>query len=221
MSDVRRVLFDLDDTLYTNSSGLFREVGRRIETWTAQALGLSMEDAKALRRHYYTAYGTTMAGLVREHPEVDIDVYLDYVHDVDVAHYLAPNPALKAMLADLRVRKVIFTNSIRDWAERVTRQLGIREHFEAIYDVRTTDYRSKPDPHTYERVLAELDVPGEACVMLDDQPAYLRGAQAYGMRTILVSPDGEAEDGVDYAVSDGLAAAPILKQLVADGHGRE
>lgn len=217
MSDVRIVLFDLDDTLYTNSSGLFREVGQRIESWTARALELALEDAKALRHRYYTTYGTTMAGLVKEHPEVDVDVYLDYVHDVDVTRYLDPNPNLEAMLAALAVRKVIFTNSITDWAERVTRQLGIREHFEAIYDVRSTDYRSKPDPHAYERVLAALDVPGEACVMLDDQPAYLRGARAYGIRTILVSPDGEAEDGVDYAVTEILEAEPILKQLLANG----
>lgn len=217
MSDVRLVLFDLDDTLYTNSSGLFREVGQRIEAWTAQALGLTLEDAQALRSTYYATYGTTMAGLVREHPEVDVDVYLDYVHDVDVTAYLTPNPALDAMLADLDVRKVIFTNSIADWADRVTRQLGVREHFEAIYDVRSTGYRSKPDPHTYAHVLAALDVPGEACVMLDDQPAYLRGASRYGIRTILVSRDGEAEAGVDYVVPDILAAAPILKRLVADG----
>ncbi len=217
MSDVRLVLFDLDDTLYTNSSGLFDEVGQRIEAWTAQALGLTLEEARALRSTYYTTYGTTMAGLIREHPEVDVDVYLDYVHDLDVAAYLAPNPALDAMLADLDVRKVIFTNSIADWAERVTRQLGIREHFEVIYDVRSVDYRSKPDPHAYERVLASLDVSGEVCVMLDDQPTYLRGARACGIRTILVGPKGDAGDGVDYAVGDILEAAPILKRLLADG----
>jgi putative hydrolase of the HAD superfamily len=221
VNDVRIVLFDLDDTLYTNSSGLFREVGQRIESWTAQTLGLTLEDAKALRSTYYTRYGTTMAGLVKEHPDVDVDIYLDYVHDVDVAQYLAPNPALQAMLAALTVRKAIFTNSIKDWAERVTRQLGVREHFEAIYDVRATDYRSKPDPHTYERVLAALDVPGDACVMLDDQPAYLRGAHRYGIRTILVSPEDETGDGVDYAVAGILEAEPILKRLLADGGERE
>jgi putative hydrolase of the HAD superfamily len=217
VSDVRIVLFDLDDTLYTNSSGLFREVGQRIESWTARALGLSLEDAKALRRRYYTTYGTTMAGLVKEHPEVDVDVYLDYVHDVDVTRYLEPNPALAAMLDAITVRKAIFTNSITDWAERVTRQLGIRKHFEAIYDVRATDYRSKPDPHAYERVLAALDVPGVACVMLDDQPAYLRGARAYGIRTILVSEDGEDGDGVDYVVTEILKAEPILQRLLSNG----
>ena len=88
---VRHLLFDLDDTLYTDSSGLFIEVGDRIRRWTAEALGVSLEEAQDLRREYYKAYGTTMAGLLRHHPEVDIDAYLEYVHDVDVSRYLAIN----------------------------------------------------------------------------------------------------------------------------------
>ena len=217
MSDVRIVFFDLDDTLYTNSSGLFVEVGQRIESWTAQALGISLEEARALRHRYYMTYGTTMAGLLREHPHVDIDSYLTYVHDVDVSQYLEPHPELQAMLASLAARKAVFTNSIADWAERVTRRLGVREYFEAIYDVRAVDYRSKPDPHAYRQVLETVSLPGEACVMLDDQPAYLRGASAHGMRTILVRADGQPGEGVDYAVPTVVEAEPVLRRLLANG----
>lgn len=217
MTEIHYLLFDLDDTLYTNASGLFQEVGERIEHWTAETLGIGLKEAQKLRRVYYKTYGTTMAGLVQEHPEVDIDGYLDYVHDVDVSQYLQPRPELAAMLASLPVPKAVFTNSITDWAERVTRQLGIRECFEHIFDVRTVDYRSKPDPYAYAWVLQTLDRAGPACAMLDDQVSYLEGAAKVGMTTILVREGSKVVDGIDYAVDDIMAAEPVLKRLLLLG----
>lgn len=211
---IRYVLFDLDNTLYTDASGLFAEVGRRIEAWVSRALAISRLEARELRRAYYAAHGTTMRGLLRHHPDVDVDDYLDYVHDIDVATYLQPNPALAAMLERLTHPKVIFTNGIRDWAERVTARLGVRPHFEDIIDVRAVDYQSKPAPHAYARALELLGVPGMACVLLDDQPSYLHGAAQAGMRTILVRPGGQASDGVDYAVDSVLDAEPVLRELL-------
>lgn len=212
---IEYLLFDLDDTLYTNGTGLFVEVGQRIVDWTAQALDISEAAAQELRRRYYTTYGTTMAGLLKEHPHVDIDDYLDYVHDLDVTRYLAPNPALAAMLDRLPCPKSVFTNSITGWAERITRRLGVRDHFEHIFDVRSFGYRSKPDPHAYAHVLTTLDLPGEACVMLDDGVPYLRGAKAAGITTIQVREGAERTNGVDYAVDTVLDAEPVLQALLA------
>jgi putative hydrolase of the HAD superfamily len=212
---IRYLLFDLDDTLYTNRSGLFVEVGQRIEHWTAQALDISREDAQRLRRRYYEAYGTTMAGLLNEYPGVDIDAYLDYVHDLDITPYLDPNPALEAMLARLPRPKSVFTNSIASWAERVTQRLGIRDHFDHVFDVRAVGYKSKPNPQAYDHVLRTLGLPGEACVMLDDGVAYLRGAKAAGITTIQVRAGATPNEHVDYAVDTVLDAEPVLQKLLA------
>jgi putative hydrolase of the HAD superfamily len=211
---IRHLLFDLDETLYTDTSGLFLEVGDRIEAWTARALGVSREEAQRLRRVYYETYGTTMAGLLHEHPEVNVDDFLDYVHDVDVSRYLKPDPALAEMLAELPVPKSIFTNSITDWAERVTRQLGIRDCFEHIFDVRSMGYRCKPNMHAFTSVLKRLGLPGEACVMLDDQVTYLRGAAQIGIRTILVKRDSRPGKDIDYAISHIQDAGPLLQRLL-------
>ncbi len=211
---IRHLLFDLDETLYTDTSGLFLEVGDRIEGWTAQALGISHEEARRLRRLYYERYGTTMAGLLHDHPELDIDDYLDYVHAVDVSQYLKPSPELAAMLAELPAPKSIFTNSISDWAERITRQLGIRDHFEHIFDVRSVDYRCKPNRYAFANVLKQLQLPGQACVMIDDQPAYLIGASQIGMRTILVRRDSRPAEGIDHAISRIQDAGPLLHSML-------
>ncbi len=206
------LLFDLDDTLYTNASGLFGEVGALIEAWVARALDLTPEEAQALRQRYFEAYGTTMTGLLRHHPEADIDDYLEFVHTVEIHPYLQPSPPLQAMLERLPAPKAIFTNAISGWAERVLAALGVREHFELIIDVRAVGYQGKPHPLAYERALALLGVSGAACILLDDQARNLQAAKAFGMRTLLVRAGAEAEEGVDAAVPHILAAEPILQR---------
>jgi putative hydrolase of the HAD superfamily len=212
---MKYILFDLDGTLYNDDTGLFQDLGVRLEAWVAQALGISMEASKALRRDYFVKYGTTMRGLILHHPEVDVEAFLEYVHDIDVSRYLAPNPALDAMLARLDVPKAVFTNSISGWAERILKQLGVDQHFTHVIDVRAVDYQSKPHPHAFTRALEILGLSGADCVMLDDQPHYLSGAAAIGMRTILVREGGEATDGIDFAVNTVLDAEPILQTILA------
>ena len=214
MTAIKHLLFDLDDTLYTDVSGLFDAVGLRIEQWTLQALHVSETEARILRRHYFTTYGTTMAGLLREHPGVDIDDYLDYVHDLDITRYLDPDPRLAEMLSRLPAPKSVFTNSIASWAERITQHLGVRKYFEHIFDVRAVGYRSKPDLHAFNWVLGTLNLPGEACVLLDDRVSYLQGAATAGIHTVLVRKGGQVTDGVDFAVDHILHAEPIIQQLL-------
>jgi len=213
---IQYILFDLDETLYTDTTGLFTEVGARIEVWLVQKLHLSRVEAKALRHKYYMAYGTTMAGLLRHHPGLDVDDYLDTVHAVDVRAYLTPSLKLDALLQSLPVPKAIFTNSITAWADRVLTHLGIRAHFDAIIDVRATHYRGKPWPEAYQQALTVIDWPGTACVFLDDQPRNLKPAAEFGMRTVLVAPGGQPEAGVDFAVDSILDAGPVLRRLVAE-----
>jgi len=211
------ILFDLDDTLYTNDTGLFKELGTRLVDWVAQQLHVSLEESAALRQKYFVTYGTMMRGLLLHHPEVDVDAYLDYVHDIDVSRYIAPNPALDAMLSRLDVPKAVFTNSVADWAERILQQLGVRRHFTHIIDVRAVDYQSKPHPHAFARALEILETPASACVMVDDQVSYLRGAVASGMRTVLVHPGAQAVDGIDFAVGSILETEPILQRWLTEG----
>lgn len=210
------ILFDLDDTLYTNDTGLFKELGTRLVDWVSQQLHISLDESATLRREYFQAYGTMMRGLVLHHPEVSVDAYLHYVHDIDVSRYIAPNPALDAMLSRLDAPKAVFTNSIADWAERTLQQLGVRHHFTHVIDVRAVDYQSKPHPHAFERALEILGTPASACVMVDDQVSYLRGAAAAGMRTVLVHPGAEAVDGIDCAVETILDVEPILQQWLVE-----
>lgn len=59
-------------------------------------------------------------------------------------------------------------------------KLPFLENFEVIVDATYTGIL-KPDPRAYEAVLAELDLPAESCVFVDDQLRNIKGAEAIGL----------------------------------------
>jgi len=205
------VIFDLDDTLYPSDLGLMEEVGRRITLWMQQTLGLSRDEASALRRSYLDRYGTTMGGLMAEQ-QTDVDDYLAFVHDVPVERYVRPDPALAEMLDSIPLRKVIFTNATIEHAQRVLQALELTDQFDQLVGIRETGLYNKAYPEAYERLLALLDARGPACIMVDDRPVNLQAARELGMTTILV--EGQPGADVDFAVECVLQVGPILARLL-------
>lgn len=206
-------VFDLDETLYPTSAGLMQDVARRITDWLQRHLGLGPEEATHLREVYIHLYGTTLAGLLAEHREkVDVEDYLAYVHDVPVEDYLRPDPALRAMLTGIPLRRVVFTNSSAGHAARVLNALGIADLFERVVDIRALNFLHKPRREAYERLLTLLSAPGPACIMIDDRVVNLQPAKALGMTTVLVN--GPPQDGVDFAVGSVLEVGPLIRRLL-------
>ncbi len=207
-------VFDLDETLYPTSAGLMQDVARRITEWLQRHLGLDSGAAAHLREAYIHLYGTTLAGLLAEHREkVDVEDYLAYVHDVPVEDYLRPDPALRAMLTGIPLRRVVFTNSSAEHAARVLNTLDIADLFERVVDIRALNFVHKPRREAYERLLVLLGVPGPACILVDDRVVNLQPAKALGMTTILVN--GLPQDGVDFAVGSVLEVGPLVQRLLA------
>ncbi|MBN1179682.1 MAG: pyrimidine 5'-nucleotidase [Anaerolineae bacterium] len=206
------ILFDLDNTLYPRETGLLRELDRRIQQWTEQELGLTAAEATAMRKDYFVRYGTTLSGLVAEW-QVDVEDYLAFVHDVQPARYLRPDPALAAMLRAIPLCKVVFTNAPAEHARRVLDTLGVADRFERLLDIRAVGMCSKPRPAAYDRALALLDARGPACIMVEDNPANLRPAKALGMTTVLVG--APLENGVDFARPTVLDVGPLVAQWIS------
>jgi len=205
------ILFDLDDTLYPRERGLLHEVGRRIQLWLCEHMHLSPEDASTMRRDYFQRYGTTLGGLVAEHT-IDAHDYLVFVHDIPIEQYVQPDPALNAMLAQIPLRKAIYTNATADYSRRVTRALGIADHFEQIIGIEEVGLRNKPYPDALERTLAFLGAQGPECIMVEDSARNLVPARAMGLTTILVN--GERDDQVDYVLGSVLEVADVVAALL-------
>ena len=126
-------VFDLDNTLYPRSCGLFVQVDQRISGFVARLLELGQSEAEQIQRAYYKKYGTTLRGLMEEHG-IEPGTYLDDVHDIDYSS-VAPNAALKDAVERLPGKKYVLTNGTADHARRVTDKLGITEVFSDMFDI--------------------------------------------------------------------------------------
>ena len=182
-------VFDLDNTLYPASIRLFDQIEARMGAYIVRTLGLSPEAAAGLRARYWQAYGTTLAGLMREHG-VDPEPYLAEVHDIDLSAVPA-SPVLTAAIGRLPGRKIVFTNGSREHARRVTRAVGLDGCFDALYGFEDAAYVPKPEAAAFGTVFA-LDrlVPARAA-MFEDDHRNLAVPHGLGMRTVLVGPTAE------------------------------
>ncbi len=214
------IILDLDDTLYPRGSGVMEEIRRRIQQWICDQLDASWEEATDLRDEYLRQYGTTMRGLMTEH-DVDVSRYLGFVHDIQIADYLEPDPALVEMLAGIPLRKVVYTNATSEHARSVLRALGAADQFERIIGIEEVGLRNKRSREAYERMLALLDADAEACVMVEDSPRNLVPAKGLGMTTILIDAgegggfDDIPESSVDFTVEDVLQVGKVVDAILA------
>lgn len=207
---LKYIIFDLDNTLYPRDTGLMQEVGRRIQMWLCNYLGLTWEEAIVRRREYFCRYGTTLGGLIAEHGMGAHD-YLVFVHDIPVEEYLDPNPALAAMLDVVPLRKAIYTNATSEYGWRVLRALGVADRFEHVIGIEEVGLRNKSNRDAYERTLELLSAQGCECIMVEDTACNLRPARALGLTTVLLDTDGSMARPSAHAESSswsGLATVP-------------
>ena len=181
LREIETWVFDLDNTLYPHSCNLFAEVEARMASFISAEAGVDTEAAHGLRRHYYRTHGSTLRGLMTERG-VDPRRFLDYVHEIDMTK-VATAPALKAALAGLPGRKLVFTNADHRYANRVLDRLGIADQFEGLFDIHAADYLPKPDRATYTRFLAHFAVEPTGAIMVEDIAQNLLPAHELGMTT--------------------------------------
>ena len=192
--DFRQVetwVFDLDNTLYPHHVNLWQQVDERIRDYIAVFLKISHDDAFLLQKDYYKRYGTSMRGLMTEHG-MKPDDFLEFVHRIDHSP-LEPNPALGAAIEKLPGRKLILTNGTTGHAGAVLQRLGLRDHFDHVFDIIAAELEPKPSPATYARFLkAHAVEPGRAA-MFEDLARNLAVPHALGMTTVLVVPEATRE----------------------------
>ena len=211
-------IFDLDNTLYPASCGLFDQVQRRMTEYICDRLSVSPEAAAELRRTYFREHGTTMRGLMTVH-RIDPHEFLAFVHDVDLA-CVPPNPALVAVLRRLPGRKIVHTNGSMRHAERLLDHLGLSASFSGIFDIVAADFDPKPALAGYSLLVQRHAVAAESALMVEDMARNLAPAAALGMTTAWLQNQldwaaAEAEgDHIHHVVDDlagFLAAAAALQ----------
>jgi len=185
-SHVRTWVFDLDNTLYPPEMRLFDQIEQRMTQYVMRQLGVDQPQANHLRKTYWARYGTTLAGLMREH-QIDPEPYLHEVHDIDFS-VLAPDPDLAKHIAALPGRRIIYTNGSAPYAQNVLAARGLAGLFDAVYGVEHASFRPKPEREAFEQVFTRDGIDTRTAAMCEDEPRNLAAPHAMGMRTVLVAP---------------------------------
>jgi putative hydrolase of the HAD superfamily len=180
------LLFDLDETLYPPTSGLWNAIAVRMQNYMAEKLGIADDQVDTIRRSYFDKYGTTLKGLQSNY-QVDAVDFLRYVHDIPLDQVLEPDPALRPLLLSLPQKKWICTNADRGHAQRVLNYLGVKDCFAGITDIIDANFDPKPSKAFYQTTLSMAGVQDpQTCVLFDDLPRNLEPASLMGLTTVLV-----------------------------------
>ena len=182
---IRCVLYDLDDTLYPQENGIWEMIRQRINQYLLDEMHFPPDEVPTLRHRLWSQYGTTLRGLQAEYA-VDMDAFLNYVHDIPLENILKPDQALDQALTAIPQRKVIFTNANAAHARRVIHHLGVSQHFETIVDIYTVAPFCKPEKAAFHKALEFINEKPEDCLLVDDSPKNLATAQLLGMQIVSV-----------------------------------
>ncbi|KAL8154071.1 hypothetical protein V2J09_011831 [Rumex salicifolius] len=126
------LLFDLDDTLYPQSSGIAKHCSSNIQEYMVQKLGIDQSIVVDMCFVLYKYYGTTMAGLKAVGYKFNDDDYHSFVHGRLPYELLKPDPVLRSLLLSLPIRKVVLTNADKGHALRALTRLGLEDCFDGI-----------------------------------------------------------------------------------------
>ena len=181
-------LFDLDDTLHNASHRAFTELNTSMTAYIETHLGLSTDEAVALRHRYWVRYGATLTGLQRHHG-VKPAHFLHETHRLPgLEAHLHGHAHDLAALRRLPGRKLLMTNAPQAYAERVLAVLGLSGVFErliCIEDMQIFGHsRPKPDARMFRVVLAALRLPRVRCVLVEDTLVHQKTARRLGLKTV-------------------------------------
>ncbi|MFH2039961.1 MAG: pyrimidine 5'-nucleotidase [Chloroflexota bacterium] len=188
------IFFDLDDTLYPASSGVWKLIKDRMNLYMHQRLEIDWDEIPTLRDNLFHKYGTTLRGL-QENFKINTDEYLAFVHDIPIHDYLEPDEPLRQMLHALQYHKLIFTNADTNHARRVLTALGLQNCFERIVDINAVNPYCKP---MQPALKIAMDLSGETepnnCILVDDQTTTTHAGREFGFFTILLGQGNGSQD---------------------------
>lgn len=181
-------LFDLDNTLHNASVASLPSIEESMTAYIVEELGVSEDEAHALRLTYLLRYGATLLGLVRH-------------HGIKLAHFLHHTHLLPGLegrvhghahdfdaIARLPGRKFILTNAPRAYALRVLGSLGVGMLFDGVLSIEDmvmfNQVRPKPDTRMLRWVAARLKVHPARCVLVEDTLQHQKAARRIGMATV-------------------------------------
>jgi len=183
-NSIKYWIFDLDNTLYSGKTKVFEQVDKKMSKYISNKLNISVEEAKKIQKNYFYEYNTTLNGMIKNH-KIDPDEFLEFVHDINI-DFLQKDPALGKEIEKLDGKKIIFTNGSRKHAINVSKQIGIDQLFDDIFDIVDAEFIPKPLLEPYKKLVKKHKIDPKLCVLVEDIARNLKPAYEMGMKTVWI-----------------------------------
>jgi beta-phosphoglucomutase len=142
-------------------------------------------------------------------------------------HGVEPLPGVRKLLADLQAAgflQAIGSSAPRANVELILRLTQTASYFQSLIGMEDVQ-RGKPDPQVFLTAAAQLHIPPERCIVLEDAVAGIQAAKAGGMKCIAVrfvghhGEDALRDAGADAVVAtlEEVSAAMVHRLLTPDG----
>ena len=202
-------LFDYDLTLYGEEERfVLNSLDHRIAEFVQKTVGGTFESATEIRKDYLHRFGTTLSGLMAMNGTAPDD-FFDFIHEPEYLIYPKVSPEKFALLMSLVGHRFVFTNGRGDWSRAGMARMEIAPAIEDVFDLKLMDWEGKPHVSAYEKIenwlvargVLEKDTEDKSqIVLLEDSLRNLEPAHERGWTTILVNPNIQAPDWVDFHI---------------------
>ena len=202
-------LFDYDLTLYGEEERfVLNSLDHRIAEFVQKTVGGTFESATEIRKDYLHRFGTTLSGLMAMNGTAPDD-FFDFIHEPEYLVYPKVSPEKFALLKSLTGHRFVFTNGRGDWSRAGMARMEIAPAIEDVFDLKLMDWEGKPHASAYEKIenwlvargVLEKDAKDKSqIVLLEDSLRNLEPAHERGWTTILVNPNIQAPDWVDFHI---------------------
>ena len=207
-------VFDLDNTLHNASAHVFPHINRDMTAYVQRELGVSEEEANALRMHYWQRYGATLKGLMMHHGTKP-DHFLWHTHQFPELHkQVLREPRLRHVLKKLPGRKLLYSNAPAHYVHAVLKLLRVQDLFDGVFALEHARYRPKPEVAGFARFLKTHRLHPAQCVMVEDSAENLQTAKRLGMKTVLVGGALRKPAYVDAKIGSVMELPRMLARLI-------
>lgn len=200
MKNIKNLVFDLDNTLYSQSLGYQELADAKMYRFLEEKMGMSFEEYKKECQNWRKKCGSTF-GLYKE-KGTSFDEYLQYVceHNMDKVAY---NDELYQKLKSLPHKKIIYTDANLKHVQNTLPRLKLDDVITDIFTVADGGYIWKGYDGGFERFVKFYNLNPEESVIFEDNLNNLRKAKSLGFVTVLINEEGiEKPDFCDYSFSN-------------------
>ncbi|KAI0081720.1 pyrimidine 5-nucleotidase [Panus rudis PR-1116 ss-1] len=179
------IWLDIDNTLYSASSKISQEMGKRIHAYFVE-LGFPDDEATELHHKYYTQYGLALRGLVRHHHVDPLDFDRKCDGSLPLEEMIKPDPGLRKLLEDIdrsKARVWALTNAYRNHAYRVLKILKVEDLIEGVVycDYAEPNFSCKPEQQFFENAMKKAGITDPSkCLFVDDSRTNVNAAYNLG-----------------------------------------